>query len=446
MAYDPVGAMTGGNDGGTAPASTYVMTLPAGAAAGNLAYVSSVILSTTATATISSGGATAWTVTSGPDAGPSGGNTQSYFWSKVLEAGDIGNTITVTWTASTRGITVGQVYPSGGSIGTLGYATVAGGGTSLTAAGVTVPAGGTVGIVAFNKANTGVTLANISTPSGYTKDKDAATVAASATNYRGSIFHKGVTSTGTEGAVAFTFDASTNGALAYTIPFSGSNNPPTVTVGSNQDVAAGATVNLTSTASDVDGTIASRAWSFDYPTSGAPTLTGASSANASFTAGSAGSLYILRHTATDNSGATASATMEVRVPLGTAISPIPGTGTGVGTWNIVGGSATGGDALADSSDATYLETATVSVTEQRRRWRLNPSSVRTNGTITVRVAQDSAGSLTAKVRLFEGNTQRQEWTITVTTTIADQTVTLSGPTISAITDWGNLYVEVAVTS
>jgi hypothetical protein len=221
------------------------------------------------------------------------------------------------------------------------------------------------------------------------------------------------------------------------------NVPPTVDAGANQNVSSGATVSLSATASDSDGNIASHEWSFDYPSNGAPALTGGNTATPSFTAGSAGSLYILRDTVTDNGGATASDTVEVRVPTNTVLAPLPGAGTGAGTWTNVGGAASEGAALADSNDATYVESAAVSASEQNRRFRLTPSQTRTSGTITVRVAQDTAGALVGKVRLYEGTTMRQEWTITVTTSIADQTCTLSGATVSAITDWSNLFVEVA---
>jgi hypothetical protein len=366
-------------------------------------------------------------------------------WTKVLTAGDIGNTVVVTWDASLRGLAVGVVYPPG-SAGTPGYSTAAGGGTTITGATVSVLSGNTLLSIPSVKANSGNTIPTIDLPSGYTLDKMSVTATGAFTQYRTTLNHKNITSSGSDGNALFTFNPSTNGATIYTITLAATNVPPSVTVGANQSVAASSTVSLTSTSTDSDGTIASRQWSFDYPTSGAPTLTNGTSANATFTAGAAGSLYILRHTATDNLGATGSATMEVRVPTGTTLNPVALNGTGTATWTNVGGAATEGTALADSSDSTYIESASVSGTEQTRRWRLQPSSDRTDGTITVRVAQDTAGSLVGKVRLFEGSTQRQEWTITVTTSIADQTVTLSGATIAAITDWENLYVEVAVTS
>lgn len=223
------------------------------------------------------------------------------------------------------------------------------------------------------------------------------------------------------------------------------NAAPSVTVSATQNVAAGATVNVTSTATDSDGTIASRVWTFDYPASGAPALTGATSASASFTAGAAGSLYILRHTVTDNGGATSFATTEVRVPSSaTSVRHLPVDGTGTGTWTKVGGLTTDGATLNDELDTTYIESGVVSATEQRRRVRLAPMSARSSLTVPERVWQDVAGASTAKFRLYEGGTLRQEWPITLTT--SPQTFTLGLSTPGAISDWGNLSLELAVTS
>jgi len=48
------------------------------------------------------------------------------------------------------------------------------------------------------------------------------------------------------------------------------------------------------------------------------------------------------------------------------------------------------------------------------------------------------------VRLFEGTTQRQQWTQAITTAFNDYALSLTSP--GAVTDWGNLYLEAAATS
>ncbi|MEV8029624.1 hypothetical protein [Cellulosimicrobium funkei] len=225
------------------------------------------------------------------------------------------------------------------------------------------------------------------------------------------------------------------------------NDPPVVSAGAAQSVSAGATVTLAFTATDGDGSIASRATTFDYPTSGAPTITGGTGNTPSFTAGAAGSRYVVRHTATDNLGATGSATTEVRVPLpgGATMLPESANGTAVGTWTTVGGAANGGAALADNSDATYIESSEISTTEQRYRVRLQPSYAKSTGQLTPRLSTD-VGSAVATVRLFEGDTLRQSWTHTITTTPQDYASPLSPSTVAAISDWGNLYIELGVSA
>lgn len=227
----------------------------------------------------------------------------------------------------------------------------------------------------------------------------------------------------------------------------GANVDPTADAGTNQNVAASATVNLSGSGNDSDGSIASYAWSFLYPTSGAPSLTGAATATPSFTAGAVGNLYILELEVTDNLGGTGTDTVEVRVPLagGTEMRPLAGDGTGTGTWTIGGGSASDGAALNDESDATYVESPTLSGTETNRRVRLQPSDPRASASIKNRLWVD-AGTGDVTVRLYEGATLRQTWAQAITSTPTEYTFTLTGGTISAIGDWGDLYVEVGATS
>jgi hypothetical protein len=217
------------------------------------------------------------------------------------------------------------------------------------------------------------------------------------------------------------------------------NATPSVTVSGTQNVAAGATVNLTATASDPDGSIASYQWSYVYPTSGGPAITGATTANASLTAPAAGSLLIVKCTVTDDQGATSSATTEVRVADPDDTLPLPMDG---GAWTTVGGSSSEGAALADSSDATYLDSGALTATETEQRQRLAPMSVRSALDLTWRLKADTA--VTVKLRLYEGTTLRQEWTQALTTAWATYTKSVTNP--GAITDWGNLSIAVAASA
>jgi hypothetical protein len=256
------------------------------------------------------------------------------------------------------------------------------------------------------------------------------------------------TSTATVTMTAYVDDWGYDPAATGLLPPVGSNTSPTVDAGSNQNVAASATVNLSASASDPDGSIASYAWSFLYPTSGAPSLTGGTTATPSFTAGAAGNLYVLQVQVTDNGGATATDTVEVRVPLGGAVEmrPLAGNGTGVGSWTIAGGSASDGAALNDASDSTYIESPTLSATETTRRVRLQPSDPKASASIKDRLWTDT-GTANVTARLYEGTTLRQAFASqAINSTPTEYTFTLSAGTITAIGDWGNLYLEIGATT
>lgn len=221
------------------------------------------------------------------------------------------------------------------------------------------------------------------------------------------------------------------------------NAAPSVNAGVDQNVSASATVNLSATASDSDGSIASYAWTYDYPASGGPTLTGASTATPSFTAGSAGALYVLRCTVTDNGGATSYDTVEVAVPLTGAFTTLPMAGTKTGTWTLAGSATTDGAALADSDDTTYTESPDYSSTAATAEYRLQPLAARGTLQFVVRTAQTVAGG-TVTVSLVDGTTVRQTWTVAQTTSAANTTLTVTNP--AAISNWSNLRLRFSVVS
>lgn len=234
-----------------------------------------------------------------------------------------------------------------------------------------------------------------------------------------------------------------DGATAMIGPYSTANIPPTLALSSNQDVAAGANVTVNATASDPDGTIASYAWTVSYSSAAAPALTGASTASVSFTAPAAGNLVILQCVVTDSNGATTTKTTEVRVPTSTDFTTLPMGGSG-DAWTNVGSAATGGAALADTDDTTYVESPTLGGTASARRWRLQPLTARSALTLTSRSELTALGG-TVKVRLREGataQTLRQEWDVTQGTSWTDQALVVTTP--GAIADWGDLWVEYSV--
>jgi PKD repeat protein len=91
------------------------------------------------------------------------------------------------------------------------------------------------------------------------------------------------------------------------------NTPPGANAGADQTVTSGATVTLTGSGSDPDGTIAAYQWA--QIAGPAVTLTGANTASASFTAPvvTANTILGFTLTVTDNRGATASSAIAVTV-------------------------------------------------------------------------------------------------------------------------------------
>jgi hypothetical protein len=240
-----------------------------------------------------------------------------------------------------------------------------------------------------------------------------------------------------------------NGRTTFIGPYVVINQAPEVTAGPAQTVGESETATLSFSVSDLDGTIASRSTTFDFPASGGPTISGGTTNSPSFTTGSAPALYIVRHTAVDDDGAEGSATTEVRVPssgAGTS-APVPMDATAkTGTWSLEGDADTDGEALADEDDDTYLESGEISGVAQEVTVRLLPRTALASGTLTVRLATD-IGSATATVRLRRGTTVLQQWTQAVNATPTDYDFTLSGTAVSgANLDPGDLRVSVSVAS
>jgi hypothetical protein len=232
------------------------------------------------------------------------------------------------------------------------------------------------------------------------------------------------------------------------------NMPPEITsISAVQTVAATETVNLAVAATDSDGTITGYDWSFLYPTSGAPSFTGGTTATPSFTAPSAPFLGVIQAEVEDNEGGTDTATTEVRVPLtdDTDADPIPTAGTTVsGTWTRSGGTTDGG-VLADGSDDTYITSGTTSSTYQTYRTpRFYPRTAISTGAFKVRIAGDS-GATDWIVRAYRGDTAGgaatliDEWTFTNVTTAQTVTCTLDADARAILNvDPGYVYLEIGV--
>jgi hypothetical protein len=158
------------------------------------------------------------------------------------------------------------------------------------------------------------------------------------------------------------------------------NAPPTcsASVSPAGTVAAGATVTLSGTDADSDGTIASRAWT---QTSGTTvTLSGASTPTATFTAPSVsgGATLGFRYTVTDNLGATATSNVTVTVTSSTASIALRGS---TQNTNATSGAATTGTvpsatAVGDKLLAIFFDGSGTGLTETLTAsgWQAVPAS------------------------------------------------------------------------
>lgn len=238
---------------------------------------------------------------------------------------------------------------------------------------------------------------------------------------------------------------------------SGVNSPPTVTVTpTSQNVSTSTLVNLTASATDADGSITGHAWSFVYPTTGAPAFTNGTTATPSFTTGSTlGSLYVAKDTVTDNASATGTGTAEVRIPSATNVTALSNY-TPIGdAWTVAGGAANESVALSDGSSTTYVESPDITSTPIERRWRIQPMTTRTGYRFTLLgMSITTTDTHNSKVRIYQGGTLITEratstlkkvsdnTTANVSTTPTDLYFDLTAGEISAVNDPGNLWLGI----
>ncbi len=230
-----------------------------------------------------------------------------------------------------------------------------------------------------------------------------------------------------------------------------SNTPPTVTLSAAQNVAAGSSVNVSATATDPDGSIASYAWTVDYCSTTSPTLTGASTSAVSLVAPAAGNLVVLKCVVTDNNGAATTAFTEVRVTKAGTLTVLPddaGKGYTVvnGTYTVFGSSPNMSAALRDADATTGARSATVTSTPAEARYRLEPGGTRSSIDVTLGgVDKDDAGALTASMKVYNGGTLIGTYPVgTITTTPTDKTIAvdLTGAGMNA----NNVWIALVATS
>ena len=129
------------------------------------------------------------------------------------------------------------------------------------------------------------------------------------------------------------------------------NMPPNVDAGANQSVVEGSVVNLTGTATDIDGSIVAYSW--QQLTGPNVTINNATSANANFTAPNVNNDTDLtfRFTATDNDGLTSSDTVTIEV---TNLANQPPTANAGVDQTVVSGTAVALNGSGSDSDGTIV--------------------------------------------------------------------------------------------
>lgn len=266
-------------------------------------------------------GANPWTRGNSPNPDVVNTNTDAAWFAKVLQAGDVGKTFTLT-VSNGGGIRfpAAAVSFSGrsSSIADLIIQRASASGTinstTFTPDGVTSPADGYDVCGLFFARDASATQINMTSAGGsQVVSAQAATAFGASPNYAVTITTRDNAPAGAHGGNAVTWNTTITQAIGYMVGLKSAaptNSPPTCNAGADQtSVEPYTVVTLSGTDSDSDGTIASRAWSGD----GFTFLTGQSTATATAKVrGSiAGETLVATYTVTDNQGATGSDTVNV---------------------------------------------------------------------------------------------------------------------------------------
>ncbi|SDD40172.1 hypothetical protein [Auraticoccus monumenti] len=140
------------------------------------------------------------------------------------------------------------------------------------------------------------------------------------------------------------------------------------------------------------------------------------------------------------------------VPITGDTGPRLENGTTTSDWSRFGVATTDGAALSDAADNTGTESPDYTAVEQWEEYRLpaefaprdvlgfviRASTVNPDGT----PVNNPTG--TVRVRLMQGTTQRQAWTLTQSGTPTDRTVMITNPRTLLGTDWTDLRLQVGV--
>jgi hypothetical protein len=338
------------------------VTMPTGIAAGDGALLFFGYASGAITTTITDNGLSSPFTQVGATATFSG--HQSQVWSvQNLVAADSGKVITLTQSAAVKEGVVLVVYrgvSKTAMVNAFASKTSTVGTTTPTIPTTATTAGGCVeiGLLCSTRGASSPQISTVTPPAGTTIGVSSFAPTAGATGQQQSVVSveghnlTALTSGTTIGGDTFTTDVAA-AYSAWTLALAPSSTGPIVDAGADQTVPSGATVTLSGSETAATGTtIASRAWSFTSSPGTAPTLTGGTTATASFTAATAGT-YVLRYRVTDSAGIFNDSTVTV---YATTANARPNNTPSTGGWTAVG-ATTIHAALADEVATTYAETS-----------------------------------------------------------------------------------------
>lgn len=218
-----------GNDGITANTTTCAVTIPAGAAVGDVALV---VLENNASATTITTAPSGWTLKSGPD-----DNTASNSWlySKTIASGEPGSTVTWTFSATTRPVATMTVF-SGATETGMTVATPNTDTTSVSSLTVptiaSVPAGAAVvALFGRNRTATSGTPADVTVASPYSQGGTdrAASAFAAGTNASTEVAYQLAASAGSYGGESLSITGGTSRGTTYLVSLPATGGPATVT-------------------------------------------------------------------------------------------------------------------------------------------------------------------------------------------------------------------------
>jgi hypothetical protein len=413
----------------TASGTVDTLTLPTGIAAGDGVLLFFGYASGAITTTLTDNGLSTPLTQVGATATFSG--HQSQLWSaQNLTAADSGKVITMTQSTGVRQGALAVVYRGTSKTGMVNAfaskTSTAGTPTPSVPTVVTTVAGcAEIGLVCATRGASTPQIATITPPAGstigvsaYAPAAGAAVTAQAVASYEGHNLTAAANGA-TIGGDTYTQDQSA-AYSAWVVALAPLSTGPIVDAGSDQTLPAGP-VTLSGSETPAAGTtISTRAWTaLTYPGTTAPTLTGGTTATATFTA--VPGVYTFRYRVTDSAGIFNDATVTVNATTATAR---PSGTPSAGSWTATG-ATTIHAALADDVDTTWAQapTPTGSLTLD-----LQPSPVGAK-TITYRLQLDPAtpGTGTYLVEYLNGGTgaviaSKNE---TVTTGILAGTLTLT---------------------